>query len=60
MLCDFTLVKSFLPYLETKCCATIWMVFSPEIRITAMAPFPEGVANAIIGSLFSVVLMILN
>lgn len=38
------------------------MAFVPEILITAMAPFPEGVASAMIGSLlmFAEFLMIVD
>ena len=56
------MVKSLLPNLDVKCCVTICMAFSPEIRITAIAPLPEGVANAMIGSLlmFAKFLMIVD
>lgn len=58
IVCDFTLVKSLSLNFDLKCASTIFMALSPEIRIIAIAPTPDEVANAIIVSLFIVVLMI--
>ncbi len=59
IVCDFTLVKSLLPNFDLKCVLTIFMALSPEIRIIAIAPTPDEVANAMIVLLSIVFLMIL-
>jgi hypothetical protein len=44
-------MRSFLLNFDVKQPATILIAFLPEIRITAIAPLPEGVASAMMGSL---------
>ena len=54
MVCDFTLVKSFLPNLDLKCLFTMVIASLPETRIIATAPTPDGVVKAMIVSLLYV------